>query len=133
MVDFEGGKEFAYKDKSGRMNGIGMENVILRQGTGLFYGTGKLSFWRYANVELGPLLAIKVRFKPYGRSKKSMGLISNCNGTPIGSTVDIRLNTWTNEITFKLSTNQKLNTRITMKYKVSGYAIFSTRHQYSKV
>ncbi|KAK3083795.1 hypothetical protein FSP39_003290 [Pinctada imbricata] len=99
------------------MNGIGEKFVILRQGTGLFYGSGKLSFWRYANVELGPRIAIKIRFKPYGRSKRSMGLLSNCNGTPIGSTIDIRLYTWTNEITFKLSTNQKLDNKITLKYK----------------
>ncbi|XP_061197849.1 uncharacterized protein LOC133205959 [Saccostrea echinata] len=117
LIDFEGGEPAAFTDKSGHMNGIGKNGVILKDGTGFFFGRGKLSFWRYANVELGPLLAIQIRFFPYGHAKNPMGLVSNCNGSPIGSTVDIRLDTRTQKAAFKLSTNQQLNNVITLPYE----------------
>lgn len=117
LIDFEGDEPAAFTDKSGHMNGMGKEGVILKDGTGFFFGRGKLSFWRYANVELGPLLAIQIRFFPYGYAKNPMGLVSNCNGSPIGSTVDIRLNTRTKTAAFKLNTNQQLNNVITLPYE----------------
>jgi hypothetical protein len=118
VIDFEGEDPVAFKDKSGHMNGIGKENVRVKNNTGFFYGIGKLSFWRYSNVELGPLLAIQIRFFPYGYSKNLMALVSNCNGSPIGATVDIRLNTSSNLATFKLSTNKQLNNFISLPYEV---------------
>lgn len=118
-MNFEGEDQTAFKDKSGHMNGIGRDNVKLKNGTGFFYGIGKLSFWRYSNVELGPLLAIQVHFFPYGYSKNPMALVSNCNGSPIGATVDIRLNTKSKQATFKLSTNKQLNNFISLPYEVS--------------
>lgn len=123
LIDFEGGDLEAFVDKSGNRNGIGKENVRLKDGTGFFYGVGKLSFWRYANVELGPLLGIQIRFFPYGYSKNPMGLVSNCNGSPIGSTVDIRLDTKTKQAIFKLSTNKQRNNEIVLPYEVSKNCI----------
>lgn len=119
LIDFEGDELEAFTDKSGNRNGIGKENVRLKDGTGFFYGVGKISFWRYANVELGPLLGIQIRFFPYGYSKNPMGLVSNCNGSPIGSTVDIRLDTKTKQAIFKLSTNKQRNNQIVLPYEVS--------------
>lgn len=118
LIDFEGGDPDAFVDKSGNRNGIGKENVRLKDGTGFFYGKGKLSFWRYSNVELGPLLAIQIRFFPSGYSKYPMGLVSNCNGSPIGATVDIRLDTKTKQAVFRLSTNNQLNNEIVLPYEV---------------
>lgn len=117
LIDFEGDELEAFIDKSGNRNGIGKENVRLKDGTGFFYGVGKISFWRYANVELGPLLGIQIRFFPYGYSKNPMGLVSNCNGSPIGSTVDIRLDTKTKQAIFKLSTNKQRNNQIVLPYE----------------
>lgn len=48
-----------------------------------------------------------------------MGLVSNCNGSPIGSTVDIRLDTKTKQAIFKLSTNKQRNNQIVLPYEVS--------------
>lgn len=117
LIDFEGDELEAFMDKSGHRNGIGRENVRLKDGTGFFYGVGKLSFWRYSNVELGPLLGIQIRFFPYGYSKNPMGLVSNCNGSPIGATVDIRLDTKTKQAIFKLSTNKQRNNEIALPYE----------------
>lgn len=47
-----------------------------------------------------------------------MGLVSNCNGSPIGATVDIRLDTKTKQAVFRLSTNKQLNNEIVLPYEV---------------
>lgn len=58
LIDFEGDELEVFIDKFGNRNGIGKENVRLKDGIGFFYGVGKILFWWYVNVEFGFLFGI---------------------------------------------------------------------------
>lgn len=121
-LDFNGNsKETAFRDRSNKRQTFAIYHVYPKANTAMFYGDGRITLWRYSNLNMGSQFALRLRFYAHGGRQRPQVLLANCEGAGgyQDSTVEIRLNSITHEITFKLSTLERPNNVILMTYKVS--------------
>ncbi|KAL3856171.1 hypothetical protein ACJMK2_010954 [Sinanodonta woodiana] len=106
------------KDEAGSSIPIGNNgNVISASNAGRFDGTGTLTIWRYANVDMGTTLSINLRFYDFpGGVSDEQVLVSNCYGRRLGS-VEIAINTFDKEVIFRADTSMSGPQEIRIPYQ----------------
>ncbi|KAL3856173.1 hypothetical protein ACJMK2_010956 [Sinanodonta woodiana] len=106
-------------DNSKNKQSVGVQNVaISKNGTALFYGTGKLTLWRFAHLMFGSILAIQLDFLNKQNEPRYQILLTNCNpvskdGNP---SIEIRLDTLYHEVIFEVDTYQARQQRMKLHY-----------------
>ncbi|KAK3587159.1 hypothetical protein CHS0354_006802 [Potamilus streckersoni] len=106
-------------DNSKSKQSVGVQNVaISKNGTALFYGTGKLTLWRFAHLMFGSILAIQLDFLNKQNEPRYQILLTNCNpssndGNP---SIEIRVDTLYHEVIFEVDTYQARQQRMKLHY-----------------
>ncbi|XP_036361191.1 matrilin-3-like isoform X4 [Octopus sinensis] len=133
-VSYNFNEDFA--DQSGNNVFAGYERVIITEnGSAKFSDGSRINIWRFANVEFGEKLLLKLRFLTYNYGAVEQPIVTNCYGE-YGEGPSIAITTVEQSITIKIKTEFG-ETGILRFFQVPGFnnvtMVYDGQHVIAKV
>ncbi|CAI9726785.1 protein PIF-like isoform X1 [Octopus vulgaris] len=133
-VSYNFNEDFA--DQSGNNVFAGYERVIITEnGSAKFSDGSRINIWRFANVEFGEKLLLKLRFLTYNYGAVEQPIVTNCYGE-YGEGPSIAITTVEQSITIKIKTELG-ETGILRFFQVPGFnnvtMVYDGQHVIAKV